>query len=197
MSVNRRKFIKLSSITMAGIPLSGITKNASWYNFSESYVAPQSDLYAAFANPTGTAKPFVRWWWNGLRVVKEELVRELDMLKELGIGGVEINSIRFPDTADQLNYKEYEWLSSEWIEILEFALKAAKERGIICDIIMGSGWPFGGEFLTREEQTQLMALGTRDVTGPQTLTITKAELTKAVDPPVSFKTPIVIKNYLL
>lgn len=189
MSVNRRKFIKLSSVTMAGIPLSGITKNASWYHFSESDVAPQNDLYTAFVNPTGTAKPFVRWWWNGLRVVKEELVRELDMLKELGIGGVEINSIRFPDTADQLNYKEYEWLSSEWIEILEFALKAAKERDIICDIIMGSGWPFGGEFLTREEQTQLMALGTRDVTGPQTLTITKAELAKAVDPPVSFKNP--------
>ena len=40
---------------------------------------------------------------------------------------------------------------------------------MICDIIVGSGWPFGGEFLTKDEQTQIMALGTKDVNGPQTL----------------------------
>lgn len=189
MSINRRKFLKLSSVTMAGVPLSRLTKNAPWYDLMNDNASPAGDLYTAFKDPVNTSKPFVRWWWNGLRVVKEELVRELDMLKQIGIGGVEINSIRFPDTADQLNYQEYEWLSPQWIDLLEFAVKAAKERGMICDIIMGSGWPFGGEFLTREEQTQLMSLGTLDVLGPKILTLTKADLEKAVDPPVSFKNP--------
>jgi hypothetical protein len=185
MSLNRRKFLKLGSVTIAGLPLSSLTANAAWY--TAHMVPAETELYTLFKDPSGTAKPFVRWWWNGLRVVKEELLRELDMLKELGIGGVEINSIRFPETADPLQYKEFEWLSDGWMEMLQFTLKAAKERGIICDVIMGSGWPFGGEFLTKDEQTQIMALQTKDLKGPQTLQITKAELLKLAEPPIASK----------
>lgn len=187
MSLNRRKFIQLGSVTIAGLPLTRITKNAAWYNFNADKTLPANDLYTAFKYPVNTSKPFVRWWWNGNRIVKEELLRELDMLRGLGIGGVEINSIRFPETADPLNYKEYEWLSDDWLDMLDFTLKAAEERGMICDIIVGSGWPFGGEFLTKDEQTQIMALGTKDITGPQTLKISREELLKIVDPPISSK----------
>jgi hypothetical protein len=194
MSLNRRKFIKLGSLTVVGLPLSKITQNAAWYDLAGNDALPQGDLYAAFKDPANTAKPFVRWWWNGNRIVKEELLRELDMLKDLGVGGVEINSIRFPDTSDAMNYKELEWLSAEWLEMLDYTLKAAKERDIICDIIVGSGWPFGAEYLTKEEQTQLMALGTKDIDGPQTLTISRDELLKMVDPPVSSKNPKAYKD---
>ena len=113
MSLNRRKFIQLSSVTIAGLPLTRFTNNATWYNFYGDKALRTDDMYTAFKDPINTSKPFVRWWWNGNRIVKEELVRELDMLKSLGIGGVEINSIRFPETADPLNYKEHEWLSDE------------------------------------------------------------------------------------
>jgi hypothetical protein len=186
MSLNRRKFIKLSSVTIAGLPLASITKSSALYDLANATV-PASDIFNAFRDPVNTSKPFVRWWWNGNRIVKEELVRELDMLKALGVGGVEINSIRFPDTSDAMDYKELTWLSDEWLEMVDFTLKAAKERGIICDIIMGSGWPFGAEYLEKEEQTQVMALGTKDLTGPQTFTLTNAELVKMVDPAFSSK----------
>jgi hypothetical protein len=191
MSLNRRKFIKLGSVTIAGLPLLSMTKNAGWYGAD---TIPETDLYAAFKNPANTAKPFVRWWWNGNRIVKDELLRELDMLKELGIGGVEINSIRFPETADPMNSRELVWLSDEWIALVDFTLNAAKERGMICDIIMGSGWPFGGEFLTKDEQTQMMALQTINVSGPKVLTLTKADLLKAVDPPISSKNTTVYRE---
>lgn len=173
---------------MAGLPLSRLTQNTGRYDFLYN-TGPNSDLYTAFKYPSNTSKPFVRWWWNGLRVVKEELLRELDMLKSIGVGGVEINSIRFPDTSDPLNYKELDWLSDGWVDMIEFAMNAARERGMRCDIIMGSGWPFGGEFLSKEEQSQLMALGTKNVSGPQTLTLSRVDLVKSVDPPVSFKNP--------
>ncbi|WP_316814357.1 glycosyl hydrolase [Pedobacter heparinus] len=185
MKLSRRRFVQLSSVTLAGIPFSQLTANEGWYENPEALA--EAALYETFKNPVGTAKPYVRWWWNGLRVVKEELLRELDMLKELGIGGVEINSIRFPETADPMGFKELEWLSEEWIEMLGFAVKAAKERGIVCDIIMGSGWPFGGEFLTKDEQTQIMALGTKDIKGPQTFQITRAEIEQLVEPPIASK----------
>ena len=48
-------------------------------------------LYAQFQNPDSRYRPFVRWWWNGDAVVGKELVRELHLLRDAGIGGVEIN----------------------------------------------------------------------------------------------------------
>ena len=41
-------------------------------------------------------RPFVRWWWNGDKVDTVELKRELHLLHDAGIGGVEINPIEFP-----------------------------------------------------------------------------------------------------
>jgi len=129
----------------------------------------------------------VRWWWNGDRVVPAELLRELDVLAAAGIGGVEINPIRFPSEADPMSTRSLTWLSDEWIRVLEVATKGAKERGMTCDMIVGSGWPYGGEFLFREDQTQMVALGTRNVSGPQRVQISREELLHSVSP--SFVSP--------
>ena len=37
-----------------------------------------------FHNPPKTARPMVRWWWPGLNVAEDELIRELDELDRLG-----------------------------------------------------------------------------------------------------------------
>ena len=76
-------------------------------------------------------------------------MRELDVLRAAGIGGVEINPIKFPAEADPLQTRALVWLSDEWIETLRVVLKGAKELDLTCDMIVGSGWPYGGEFLSR------------------------------------------------
>jgi hypothetical protein len=54
-----------------------------------------------FKEPVMTSRPFARWWWNGDKIEKAELSRELRVLKDAGFGGVEINPIAFPErTAD-------------------------------------------------------------------------------------------------
>ena len=55
-----------------------------------------------------------------------ELVRELNLLKEAGIGGVEINPIAFPTTGDDLGKKSLTWLFDEWIEMLQVPLRKPK-----------------------------------------------------------------------
>ena len=50
-------------------------------------------LFASFQEPPARLRPFVRWWWNGSRVAEAEILRELDLLKAAGVGGVEINTI--------------------------------------------------------------------------------------------------------
>lgn len=184
MNLSRRKFVQISSVTLAGLPLVQLSGCASLYESTETN---ETQLYQLFQKPENSNKPFIRWWWNGIRVVKEELLRELDLLKAAGIGGVEINAIEFPETADPLNYEEHEWLSNYWLEMLKIAVAGAKERGLICDIIVGSGWPFGGEFLKEEEQTQMITIVTRELEGPATISIPKQEMLDEAEPPFSSK----------
>lgn len=138
--------------------------------------ADDDALFRVFQNPPATARPFVRWWWNGDKLTEKEIVRELQLLHAAGIGGVEVNPIRFPNPTDPLAIPEIEWLSKPWIGMLRTAVRAAHERGMLVDSIVGSGWPFGGQFLTREEQTHILALGTRPLSGPTTVTIPEAVL---------------------
>lgn len=133
-----------------------------------SFSKPKGDLYETFKNPGAQYRPFVRWWWNGLKIDKNEIARELDLMKEIGIGGVEINSIRFPDGADSLNYQSKPYLSDEWVDMISFTADACQERGMICDMIGGSGWPFGGEFLPRNQQLQMLTIETVKVDGGKT-----------------------------
>ena len=107
--------------------------------------------------PGPTWRPWVRWWWNGDKVEVSEIVRELHVLKEAGIGGVEINPIEFPSKrCDDLDIPSLTWLSDEWIEALGVALREAKSLGMGCDLLVGSGWPFGTETLPMEDRAQVM-----------------------------------------
>ena len=113
---------------------------------------PANRLYEKFRSPDNASRPFVRWWWNGTRICEAEIVRELDSMQRAGFGGVEINSIAFPNEfKDTLGYAQVPWLSERWLELVKFTVEEAHKRGMYSDLIVGSGWPFGGEFLTRDQ----------------------------------------------
>ena len=128
-------------------------------------------MYQVFQQPSSECRPFVRWWWNGDKVEADELVRELRLLKEAGIGGVEINPIAFPSYCDSIGKPSLQWLSPEWIDMLQICFDEADSLGMTCDLLVGSGWPFGAEFLSEEERAQIVVNYAEPVTGPTTLTI--------------------------
>lgn len=179
----RRDFLRTLTLAAGAAPPLSRSLAASLLTPGAGEPAEQpADLYALFQNPPARYRPMVRWWWNGDRITKGEIERELDVLVAAGIGGVEINPIRFPEDADPVGTTALTWLSDPWIDLLDATLTATKERGLTCDMIVGSGWPFGGEFLSRADQTQMVALGTRDITGPTTITLSRAELLADVSP---------------
>ncbi len=112
------------------------------------------DLFRGFVDPPANARPFMRWWWNGNRVTAGEITRQLDVLHAAGVGGVEINPIGLPGGADPADTRALTWLSREWNELVALASREAKERGMLTDLIVGSGWPFGGEFLKEDEKIE-------------------------------------------
>jgi hypothetical protein len=185
MKDSRRNFIRTvsySSIGFLNLPLSGFRTS----NLAEDSNEPKNSLYRIFQNPPGAAKPFVRWWWNGNLIEEKEIKRQLDLLEDAGIGGVEINPIRFPGE-DKLGIQELTWLSKEWLQMVKFAVEEAKKRDITCDIIVGSGWPFGGEFLEKDEQNQILSLNVNRyrLVGPATVRFSKQELLNRISSSVT------------
>ena len=95
--MNRRSFIRNTSLLGAGLALANLEES-----FASSAFKAKEDWYTLFKNPSMHYRPFVRWWWNGDKVEKGELSRQLRLLKDAGIGGVEINPISFPKRADDM-----------------------------------------------------------------------------------------------
>lgn len=140
-------------------------------------------------------RPWVRWWWNGDKVDTVELKRELQLLHDAGIGGVEINPIEFPSSrCDSMGIRSLIWLGDEWMTALEATLREARRLGMGCDLLVGSGWPFGCESLPMEERAQVMLLFATEIdwSNPDNSTpfcITKQQIYNAVDPQVTVRNP--------
>jgi hypothetical protein len=172
--LERREFLIQGSILAAAIQFGKLPSSAE-----------ASSLYSFFKNPDTIYRPFVRWWWNGDKIEREELARELRLLKAAGIGGVEINPIKFPARTNDLDKPSLQWLSDEWIDLLQFTFTEAKSLGITCDLIVGSGWPFGAEWLEGDERSQVVVIGTKKLEGPLEYEVSLFELFKEADPTIS------------
>lgn len=157
--MKRRTFLERGSLlTLGGI----LYNNIAWaLDNNRVQTVAHDSLYELFKTPKPVYRPFVRWWWNGDKVEQPELLRELQLLKEAGIGGVEINPIKFPQRTDDMNIPSLTWLSDGWIDALDFTLTQAKKLDLTCDLIVGSGWPFGAEYLTGDERASVMTIGVK------------------------------------
>jgi hypothetical protein len=175
--------VSVGCATLRTVPVFGINAD------DNNKIRLDIDLYEKFKTPDSIYSPFVRWWWNGNKIEKGELIRELHLLKEAGIGGVEINPIEFPSTGDDLGKKSLTWLSDEWLDMLQLTFDEAKKLDITCDLIVGSGWPFGAETLPRDERAQVAIIYAETVEGPTVFETSQFNIFDHVDPGVTVPCP--------
>ena len=119
-------------------------------------------------HPDPAARGMTRWWWYGCCVEKDEILRELDLIQEAGIGGVELQ-ILYPVTPDdpEKGLRNIPYGSPEFYNILDFTVKACADRGMVCDFTPGSSWPFGGPTVEEEDAQQEALPYQLDVHGPR------------------------------
>lgn len=108
-------------------------------------IAQAADLHDEFLRPPDNCRIMMRWWWFGPAVTHPELARELKVMKDAGIGGVEIQPV-YPLELDdpKTGFHNTPYLSKEFLEDVHFASETARELGLRVDITLGSGWPYGG-----------------------------------------------------
>ncbi|MBN1569632.1 MAG: glycoside hydrolase [Acidobacteria bacterium] len=107
------------------------------------------DLRISFMNPPDDCRIMMRWWWFGPAVTREELEREMKLMKDGGIGGFEVQPV-YPLALDdaEAGIRNLPYLSDEFLDALRFTSEKAHELGLRMDLTLGSGWPYGGPLVS-------------------------------------------------
>ncbi|MEO1416708.1 MAG: glycosyl hydrolase [Bacteroidota bacterium] len=124
-----------------------------------------------------TSKPQTRWWWFATEIKKPDIKYQLDWAKEMNFGGVEIAWV-YPLYRYQRMYarsygRHYpkdttaqQWLSPQWIDVVNYTKRYADSIGMSCDFTFGSAWPVAGENIDKDLTTKIYG----DTSFRQTLT---------------------------
>jgi hypothetical protein len=115
-------------------------------------------------------RPWVRWWWPGSAVDKASLTQQLEELARVGVGGVEITPI-YGARGYESRYLEF--LSPQFMAMLEHAGREARRLGLGVDMATGTGWPFGGPWVDREHALEKAVLRDGKLAGEPTGMVVK------------------------
>jgi hypothetical protein len=147
-------FVVNAAIMLCAIPLSA---------------ADIGEIERNFDRPPDDSRIMMRWWWFGPSVNKAELEREMKVMKEGGIGGVEVQTtypLVLDDEKPGLN--NFKFLSQEHLDAIKFTAEKAKELGLRMDLTLGSGWPYGGPQFPLSEAAGRLRTVQDDITEGQT-----------------------------
>jgi hypothetical protein len=115
---------------------------------------------------SNVTRPWTRWWWLGSAVSKEGITHELEEFKKAGIGGVEITPIYgVYGKEDQF----VTFLSDDWVELLVHTLKEAQRLGLGVDMATGTGWPFGGPWVSEDDACKNLRYNVYEVANESTV----------------------------
>ena len=133
----------------------------------------EAQTVATWPEVSREAKAGSRWWWQGSAVDQDNLRWQMQQLADAGIGTLEITPIY---GVKGNAAKNIPFLSSKWLEMLNYTQQLGDELGIDIDMATGTGWPFGGPMVKLSESASKLLTETVDVTGDgataQTVTLT-------------------------
>ncbi len=163
--LNRRDFIGYS----ASFPL--LSAGAAGMSPVLQPAATPDPVWQALHEPPLSCRPKTRWWWYGGAVTRAEIARELETMRDAGIGGAEIQPV-YPVAVDDPDngIVNIPFFSARWYDLLGFAIEKGHELGLEVDLTLGSGWPFGGPFVQLDQAARRIRFVTREFEGPAKIT---------------------------
>jgi hypothetical protein len=128
-----------------------------------------AEVQRLFARPPDDSRILMRWWWFGPSVTTAELEAEMRRMKDGGIGGFEL-AVVYPMALDDpaRGIRNERYLSPEFLEKIAFASRKARELGLRMDVTIGSGWSYGGPYITPDLASTRLRSDRREITPDQT-----------------------------
>lgn len=108
----------------------------------------------AFLHPPESAKPWVFWYWMHGAVSKEGITADLEAMKEVGLGGAYLMTIK--DTSSAIPFRQtVRQLTPEWWAMVKFAMQEAKRLNLKLAMHVSDGFALaGGPWITPELSMQ-------------------------------------------
>ena len=110
-----------------------------------------------------TCKPWTYWWWMGSAVDGDELQRHAQTYAKAGLGGMHIIPIYGAEGAEA---RYVQFLSPQWMDMLDTAVQTAGEAGLGIDMTPGTGWPYGGPWVGKEQAAKQALLKSWQIGDP-------------------------------
>jgi hypothetical protein len=120
------------------------------------------DLPSDFRTPPDSARPGVYWYFMDGNMNREEMTKDLESMKDVGIG-----NLIFLEVDVGIPRGPVDFMGEEWQELFVHAVRKAEELGIEITLGVGPGWSgSGGPWVPVEESMQHLVHSMQDVKGP-------------------------------
>jgi hypothetical protein len=127
-----------------------------------STFAVAGDLKDAFRNPPDSARPGVYWYFMDGNLDREEMVKDLESMKKVGIGNLVFLEVNVGVPRGPVDF-----MSEPWQDLFANAVHHAERLGIDITLGAGPGWTgSGGPWVKAEQSMQHLVFSTVDTQGP-------------------------------
>lgn len=126
----------------------------------------QEEKAGPWPTETRESRPWSRWWWLGSEVDSRNITSLMELYSEAGFGGLEITPL-YGVKGHEQNYLNF--LSPEWMDMLELSIAEAERLEMGIDMNLGTGWPFGGPQITPQQAAGKLILESYQIYSGQNL----------------------------
>lgn len=120
-----------------------------------------------FANPPDEARPRTWWHWTGSNITREGITSDLEWMKRVGIGGMQLADVNFG--MGQTVEEKIVFGTPAWLEAVRHAAAEADRLGLEMALFSSAGWSLtGGPWVKPEQAMKKLVWSESIVEGPRT-----------------------------
>jgi len=127
---------------------------------------PLEVLASEFRSMPPSSRLIMHWYVFGPAWIEQESLRQLRMMKDAHVGGVLLfptYPVAVDDSARGVRNQRY--LDDDFFRVLNAALAGARELGMTFDMVIGTGWPYGGPSVTEPDAAHALRMRSGPPTG--------------------------------
>lgn len=129
-------------------------------------LASTQTLEQGFANPPMESRPGAFWCWLNGSITKDQITRDLEEMKDKGMGGAEIWDVLALRDPEKTVPVGPEFMGEESVDLIAHAIRESTRLGLRLGIIASSGWNAGGSWVPPKHAGKGLFWSRTEVEGP-------------------------------